>query len=329
MFGKSVVKFLLILLALSILSLGIGSVTFAAAQSPEEKYLLYYIPHAGAGDPFWACEKKGWEAACRMLPVKGIFAAPPKYSLKKQVEFVWTALAAGADGIVVTIGNPEMFREPLEYAKSKDVPVLVANTKPYGPPEEKLPFIGYVGQDETLTGEALAKRVLEEFTPTRAVIGIHQAGLLCLELRAKGIMEVLGRHNIPVEKLNITPEPSRAIGILDSYLMRHQDTDVIFTLGPLGTAPSVRLIREKNLKGKVRLATMDVDDLALEAIEKGEMIATIAQQPFMQGFLSAISIYLHLAYGYMPPENLPTGPTIIDKSSLPLVRKQLDSTGGA
>jgi len=328
MLSKRLAKVLVVSLILSMVVSGICSVSFAA-QSPQEKYLIYFIPHAGAGDPFWACEKKGWEAACSILPVKGVFAAPPKYSPKRQVELVWTALAAGADGIVITLSEPEMFREPLEYARDHGVPVLVANTEQYGPPEEKVPYIGYVGQDETLTGEALAKRVLKEFTPTRAVIGIHQAGLYCLELRAKGIIEVLGKRNIPVEKLNITPEPSKAIGILDSYLKRHPDTDMIFTLGPLGTAASVRLIREKGLKGKVRLATMDVDDLALEAIDKGEMIATIAQQPFMQGFLSAVSIYLRLAYGYMPPAKLPTGPTVIDKSNLPIVRKQLETTGGA
>lgn len=330
MLGKRVVKFLAMWLALSVVMFGICSVAFASGSSPEKqgkKYLIYFLMYAGPADPFTAMLINGWETACEMLPVKGVVSVPATgYSFKKEIEFFAAALAAGADGIAAPATDPEMFREPLEDAKAQGVPVILINEKPY---TGDLPYIGYVGQDETTTGEALAKRVLKEFKPTRAVIGIQQPGALCLELRSKGIKKVLDTYNIPVEKLDITPEPARGVGILSSYLKLHPDTDMIFTLGPIGTNAGITLIREKGLKGKVRLACMDVDELTLEGIKNGEIICTVAQQPFMQGFLSAVSLYLRLAYGYLPPRNLPTGPTLIDVSNLPLVIKQVETTGGA
>ncbi len=265
-----------------------------------------------------------------MLPVQGMFSSPPKFNPKEQAELVMTAIAAGADGIAVNIAAPEMMREPLLLAKQKGIPCIVICNKAYHvPPEQKLPYIGYVGMNELITGKALAERVLKEFKPTRAVHGIHHAGHIVHEQRAAGIIEVMKKNNIPIEKIDITQEPARGVGILDAYLKRRPDTNMIFTTGPLGTAASVTLIREKDLKGKVRLATIDVNPLTLDAIKKGEMICTIAQQPFMQGFLGATALYLHLRYGFILPEEISTGPILIDKNNLDLVEKQVSTTGAS
>ena len=330
MFRKDAGISLFLALALVGVTLGFHPTHVAAQQAPAKTPLLYFIPHSGAGDPFWATQKAGWETASGLLPMRGVFAGPPKFDPKEQAEMVGAAVAAAADGIAVTMAAPQMVKGSLSLARSRGIPVLIINSRQYGArPEELIPSIGFIGQDEDLTGKALAERVLKEFKPKRAVFGIHHAGHIVHELRARGIMGVLSAHNIPIEKLDITQEPSRGVGILDSYLKRYPDTDMIFTSGPLGTAASVRLVREKNLQGKVRLATMDVDKLTLEAIEKGEMIATIAQQPFMQGYLGAVALYLHVQYGFMLPPQINTGPTVIDKSNMSLVDKQVKTTGGS
>jgi len=66
----------------------------------------------------------------------------------------------------------------------------------------------------------------------------------------------------------------------------------------------------------------------LDAIRDNLMICAIAQQPFMQGFLAAVWLYLYVEYGFLPPAKMPTGPTVIDKSNLGLAEKQVQTTGG-
>ena len=312
-----------VLLIALVVGLFIGGATVIAA---DHQLVFYYVPHAGAGDPFWATQRLGWNTACKQLGVKGIFTAPVKFSVSKQVDMLESAINAHPDGIATTISSDTAFGAPLERAKKLGIPVIAVNIEDYTPPY--VPYLAYIGQDEFKVGGALANRVLKDFTPKRAVIGIHQPGLTCLELRAKGIMEVFKAKGIPIEKIDITPEPTRAYEILKAYLTKHPDTDMIFTLGPLGAHPAIDLIKDENLVGNVRLATCDVSAKILDAIKNGEMICAIAQQPFMQGYLAAVWLYLHVEYGFLPPAKMATGPTVIDKSDLSIAEKEIKTTGG-
>jgi len=64
-------------------------------------------------------------------------------------------------------------------------------------------------------------------------------------------------------------------------------------------------------------------------LRDGAVIAAVSQQPFAQGFLPVVYMYLYVRFGIMPPSQIPTGPTIIDKSLVDLVLKQIRETGGA
>lgn len=310
------------LLLVMVVGLFIGGMTAIAA----DQLVFYYVPHAGAGDPFWATQRLGWNTACQQLGVKGIFTAPVKFSVQEQVNMLESAISSHPDGIATTISSDTAFEAPLERAKELGIPVIAVNIEDYTPPY--VPYLAYIGQDEFTVGSALANRVLKDFTPKRAVIGIHQPGLTCLELRAKGIMDVFKAKGIPVEKIDITPEPTQALEILKAYLKKNPDTDMIFTLGPLGAHPAIDLVKEQNLIGKVKLATCDVSEKILDAIKNGEMICAIAQQPFMQGYLAAVWLYLHVEYGFLPPAKMPTGPTVIDKNNISIAEKQVKTTGG-
>lgn len=311
---------LTITLVFLVMMLGLASV------GVSQELTFYYVPHVGAGDPFWAAQKLGWDTATKQLGVKGIFVAPVEYAVNEQIDMLESAINAKPDGIATTISSGEAFMAPLQRAKEAGIPVIAVNTEDYEPPY--CPYLCYIGQDEFIVGETLGKRVLEEFTPKRAVVGIHQAGLACLELRAEGLIKLFEEQRIPIEKIDITSEPTQGIEILKNYLQRYPDTDVIFTLGPLGAHPAIDLVKEEGLVEKVKLATCDVTDKVINAIKDGEMIAAIAQQPFMQGYLAAVWLYLHVDYGFMPPAKMPTGPAVIDKNNIDIALLQVEKTGG-
>lgn len=311
------------------------TVTAPAEKAPE--FTFYYISHGGPADPWWAPVIKGAELAGKLLGVKVIYEGPEKFSIKWLVDALESAAAANPDGIIITITDYKALDEPLRKVIQQGIPVIAVNVYDPRPADERIPYLSYVGQDEYQAGYKLAKYVIKWFQqkygrlPKLAFIGIHEVGHVGLELRAKGIQDAFkeaGAAYVP-EKLDITTDTTKAYEIMKSYIEAHPDVEVIFTLGPLGAHPAMQLIEDLGLKGKVYVATIDVDDKILEGIQKDLVIAAVSQQPFAQGFLPVIFMYLYVKYGVMPPEQVPTGPTIIDKNLLSLVEKQIETTGGA
>ncbi|MCD6267711.1 MAG: sugar ABC transporter substrate-binding protein [Thermotogaceae bacterium] len=285
------------------------------------KYTFYLVSHGGPADPFWGVVMKGMKDAAEKYGVEAIYLGPEKYSLKEFIDLVNSAIARKPDGLIVTITNPVALDEPLRKAIKMGIPVVAINVPDTRPPEEAIPYLVYVGMDEYLAGVYAARRMLQEFTPKRAVVAIHEPGHAGLEARAKGIIDVLSKKNIPVEKLDITTDPTKALTIMKSYLMKHPDTDAIFTLGPLGAHPAIQLVEEEGLVGKVKIGAIDLTTKITDAIKKGIVMFTIDQQQYLQGYLPVIFLYLYKEYGLIPHEKVLTGPSIVDKSNVEIVEK--------
>ncbi|MEM1610421.1 MAG: sugar ABC transporter substrate-binding protein [Sulfolobales archaeon] len=308
----------------------------APTPTPAKVYTVYYISHGGPGDPWWAPVIKGAQLAGDMLGVKVVYLGPEKFSVKWLVDALQSAVAAKPDGIIITVTDYRALDDPLRRAIAQGIPVIAVNVPDPRPEGERIPYLGYVGQDEYQAGYQLAKYTISWFQknfgrpPTGAVIGIHEVGHIGLELRAKGIQDAFKEANLPIpEKLDITTDTTKAYEILKSYVTTRRGIEVIFTLGPLGAHPAMQLVRDLNMVGKLFVSTVDLDDKILAGISDGVVIAAVSQQPFAQGFLPVVYMYLYLKFGIKPPAQIPTGPTIIDKSLLDLVRKQIRETGGA
>ena len=266
-------------------ALVIGAFTLALYPSVAlaKQLRFYVVSHGGPGDPFWGVVMKGMEDAAKRFGVKATYLGPEKFSIKKLVDMLNSAISAKPDGLIVTITNAVALDEPLRKAIKMGIPVIAINVPDTRPPDKRIPYLCYVGMDEYRGGVEAARRMLKEFTPKRAIVAIHEPGLTGLELRAKGIKDVFSKKGIPVEEIDITTNPTKAVGIMASYLSLHPDTDAIFTLGPIGTQPALKLIEEKGLVGKVKGSGWDLTTLMIEAIKKGELLFTVEQQQYLQG----------------------------------------------
>lgn len=284
-------------------------------------YTFYVVSHGGPADPFWGVVMKGMKDAAEKYNVEAVYLGPEKFSIKEFIDMLESAIARKPDGLVVTITNPVALDEPLRKAIKMGIPVVAINVPDSRPADEAIPYLCYVGMDEYLAGVYAARRMLQEFTPRRAVIAIHEPGHAGLEARAKGIMDTLKPKGIPVEKLDITTDPTKALVLMKSYLIKHPDTDAIFTLGPLGAHPAIQLVEEEGLVGKVKIGAIDLSSKITDAIKKGEVLFTVDQQQYLQGYLPIAFLYLYNEYGLIPHEKILTGPSIVDKSNVGIVEK--------
>lgn len=319
------VRKLLAALALVALTLTLGT---AAAQA---KYTFYVIGVQPNVSPFWATVYKGVQAAEEVLPidVQYLGMSADQINATGTVNLLETALAAQPDGIVTGFWFLNAERDVVMQAIDSGVAVVAYNQGDDSAADERIPYLGYVGQDERVTGRMLAEAMLAKTDIKRAAIGVQYPGSVPIELRAQGIQDVLEEAGIPSEKLNVGTDPSSSITTMNAYLQGNPDTNVIFALGPEVTLPAMQLLEEQNLKGKVSIATFDVSQPTLDGLISGDILATISQQPFAQGFLSVMYLYMYKEFGILPPEGTPTGPQVVDENNLDIIRQQFDSTGGA
>lgn len=286
------------------------------------EYTFYVVSHGGPGDPFWGVVIKGMQDAAAMLTsgtgdvIKATYLGPAVYSVTELVNMLNSAIAARPNGIVCTITDPAALDEPLRRAINLGIPVIAINVPDPRPAGEKIPYLFYVGGDEYLSGIKAAERMLAVKKPTRAVVFIHEVGHVGLELRAKGFIEVMTAAGVPAEKLAIGVDPTQAVDIIRGYFAKYPDTDAIFTLGPIGTLPTVTFLKEQGLAGKVMLGCFDLDEVTLSAIKEGVALFTVTQQQYLQGYLPIVWLYLYNKYGFLPANDILTGPGFVDGSNV-------------
>jgi len=309
-------KVLLLALLMSLVGSGLAA-----------EYTFYVVSHGGPGDPFWGVVMKGMQDAADLLSkgtgdtIKATYLGPAVYSVTELVNMLNSAIAARPQGIVCTITDPAALDEPLRRAISLGIPVIAINVPDPRPAGQRIPYLFYVGGDEYLSGIKAAEKMLAVKKPARAVVFIHEVGHVGLELRAKGFIEVMSAAGVPAEKLAIGIDPTQAVDIIRGYFAKYPDTDAIFTLGPLGTLPTVTFLKEQGLAGKVMLGCFDLDEVTLKAIKDGVALFTVTQQQYLQGYLPIVWLYLYNKYGFLPANDILTGPGFVDSSNVEKVEQ--------
>ncbi len=312
-------KLLTIMLTVGLM---LGGTTITQAEDMK----FYVVTHGGPADPFWGVVMKGAEDAGEEFGVDVTYLGPEKFSVQKLVDMVETAVAADPEGLVVTITDVRALDQPLKDAIKKGIPVVAINVPDPRPFDKAIPYLAYVGADDYQVGIEAAKRILQEFEgekPKNAVILVHEVGNAGLESRAKGFTEIFSEQGIPVEKLAGTPNATQNYQALDAYLTRKPETDVVFTLGPLGAHPTLKLFEDKDLFGTIKLAGVDLSETMIDAIKAGQMLFTVEQQQYLQGYLPINLLILYNKYGLIPHDDILTGPAIVDKDNVEVVEEMV------
>ena len=138
------------------------TVTATPAAKPP-KYTIYYISHGGPADPWWAPVIKGAKIAGDILGVKVVYLGPEKFSIKALVDLLEGAIAKKPDAIIVTITSYEALDEPLRRAIKMGIPVFAVNVYDPRSEEERIPYLGYLGQDDYEAGKVLAEAAIRLF----------------------------------------------------------------------------------------------------------------------------------------------------------------------
>ncbi len=287
----------------------------ASQPCPEARpWRFVVITHGSPTSKFWAVVKNGVEDAAKDMRVQVEYHSPDTFDLDAMATMINDAVASQPDGIAVTIPNADALRGPILNAIDHDIPVVSFNSG--SGVAEELGVLGHFGQSEYTAGNAAGTALLKNGAHNGLCI-IQEADNTALQVRCQGFADALSAANAKVTNLVVeADDPAQAQQMIADALDKDSSIDTILALGPSVGEPALAVLRDKGLVGKVQLAAFDLSPTMLEAVENGEMLFLVDQQPYLQGYLPVMYLALHKYNLSEPAVKITlTGPDIITKEN--------------
>ncbi|MFE6623381.1 sugar ABC transporter substrate-binding protein [Streptomyces sp. NPDC008086] len=292
-----------------------GGENASAGKANTPRMTVALVTHQAPGDTFWDIVRKGAEAAAAKDNIKLIYAADPNAG--NQASKVQNVIDQKVDGIAVTLAKPDALKDVIGKAKAAGIPVVGLNS---GVSDwQKLGLMEFFGQDETVAGEALGKR-LNEAGAKKAVCVIQEQGNIGLTQRCDGVKKTFEGTT---ETLNVNGTDMPSVqATITAKLKTESDIDYVVALGAPFALTAAQSVDETGSKAKV--ATFDLNKELTGAISKGDIEFAVDQQPYLQGYLAIDSLWLYKNNGnYMGGGEAPvlTGPAFVDKTNVEQIDK--------
>ena len=241
------------------------------------------------------------------------------------VAYMRTAIAAGANGIATTVINAvptdTTFATPVAAAMSAGIPVVSYNAD--GPILKGVATPGtnrlcYVGQALYVSGQQMGARILANTKPGHVVIFIATPGTANIQPRFDGASAVLTPAGYKVS-LVATGASTAVEGPPEKAFLLANKSNLVgaFAVDAGSTELLGPNLASLGLAGKIYAGGFDLTPGTLTAIKAGQLDFTINQDPYLQGFLPALYLYLfNLTGGLVLPPDTDTGLTFVDSSTV-------------
>ncbi len=238
-------------------------------------------------NPFFMPMIKAFEDTAKELGVAAeVEAAAQESSYEQQVALVQTEVSKGANAILITPADSKALIPALK--KAADAGVLIINLDNRLDPatvlSQNLVLGGYVGADNMMGGEKAGLALLEALGGKGKVAIIEGIrGVDNAEARKKGFELAVGQRLKIVASETGEWETEKAYNKTLAILAAHPDLNGIFCANDSMAIGAMKAISEKGKKGLIKVVGYDDIPSVTDAINSGEMFATIEQHPEYMG----------------------------------------------
>jgi simple sugar transport system substrate-binding protein len=236
------------------------------------------------------------------------------------VNYFNTAKAANASGIALAQISQTAFTTPVKTAMDAGIPVITYNadgTYVNGKPVIGSNRLAYVGQALFLSGQAMGNQI-KSLIPGGGdiVIFIATPGTGNIQPRFDGAKSVLG-SSYTLHEIATGAATGPELNAEKAYLLAHKSVKGAFAVDAGSTSVLGQALGAAGLAGKIPAGGFDTLGTTLSDIKKGTLDFTIFQDPYLQGFLPVLYLYLYnISGGVLHPPNTDTGLTVVTKDNV-------------
>jgi len=281
------------------------------------KWNFVFVNHVTT-NPFFVPTQYGIQDACALVGCKYQWTGSQTSTVAEMVNAMNTAIAGKADGIAVSIIDPTAFNAPVESALSAGIPVLSYNAD--APATSKNARMAYIGQDLYASGFQMGNRIAS-LIPSGDVVGfIATPGSLNIQPRINGAKDAIKASGQPINFTEIATGAAvnDELSRIEAYYIGHPSLKGMFAVDAGSTQGTGQIMEKYGLAAKgVHAGGYDLLPKTLQEINSGNLDFTIDQQPYLQGFIPVIQLFLFkLSGGLMFPSNTNTGLLFVIKSNV-------------
>jgi simple sugar transport system substrate-binding protein len=298
-----------------------GSAAAGAGDFPSTpKWKFVFINHVTT-NPFFTPTQYGAQDACSLLNCEFQFTGSKDSIVAEMVNATNTAISAKADGIAIAVVDKDAFRGPVDQALDAGIPVVSYNAD--GARDDKgTSRLAYIGQGLYESGYALGQRALAAGLDSGEVVGfIATPGALNIQPRIDGASQAIkdSGKSLKFTSVGTNADVTKGLSIIDAYAQGHPDLAGMLAVDAgstqsVGQTVAKYKMRDKSLKVA---GGFDLVPETLNAIDAGNLDYTIDQQPYLQGFLPVLYLYLYkLSGGLLFPSESNTGLLFVTKDNV-------------
>jgi simple sugar transport system substrate-binding protein len=290
----------------------------AGAFPHTPKWKFVFVNHVTT-NPFFTPTQYGAQDACALLGCDFQWTGSQDSVVPQMVNALNSAISAKADGIAVAVVDKTAFRAPVDKALDAGIPVVSYNADGAkdDPGSNRL---AYIGQDLYTSGYQLGQRIASLMTGGDAVGFIATPGSLNIQPRIDGAKDAIKASGKPINFTAVASgaELPKELSTIDAYAQGHKGIKGMFAVDAGSTENVGKVVAKYGLKKKgVAAGGFDLNPATLSAIRDGNLDFTIDQQPYLQGFLPVLYLYLYkLSGGLTAPSETNTGLLFVTKDNV-------------
>ena len=298
---------------------GSGSSAASSIFGVSGGYKFTFVNHVTT-NTFFVPTQYGIQDACKLLGCSFQWTGSQTSNVSEMVNAINTAVAAGVSGIATTLIDPTAFNAPVDKALAAGIPVVAYNAD-----EPSNARLSYTGQDLYLAGQQMGMHIAKLVPSGQIGMFIATPGSANIQPRINGALATL--KSFPAIKPDVVATGAAIpaeLTAITSWASGHPSAKGMFAVDAGSTQGVAQTIQKQGLKGKVKGGGFDLLTPTIDLLHSGYIQFTIDQQPYLQGFLPTLQLYMYLASNKLSGiADVDTGLKFLDQTTVtPYVTSQ-------
>jgi simple sugar transport system substrate-binding protein len=276
-------------------------------------YKFTFVNHVTT-NPFFTPTQNGAADACKLLGCTYQWTGSQNSNIGEMVNAFNSAVSAGVDGIAIALVDLKAFNSPTSKALAAKIPVVAYNADAAGNAR-----LAYIGQDLFVSGQKMGEHIAALVPSGDVALFIATPGALNIQPRIDGALATLKPHSgIKTHVVATGAAVPQELTTIDSYATAHPSTKGYFAVDGGSTQSIGQVIKKHNLRSSgAKGGGYDLTPVTQQLLAAGEIDFTIDQQPYLQGFLPILQLYMYKATQTLTGvSDVNTGLKFLDKTTV-------------